>query len=354
MKKKIIFCSGGTGGHVFPAISMIDSLKNERDIILATDKRALKYIKSIEYNVQILDILPLEKKKIILNIFSLIKLFFTFIFSIYLIFKNKIDTVFGFGGYVSFPILLAAQVLKKKIYLYEPNLVLGRTNKFFVNSCEKIFTNSNKIKNVPKNKLHKFIEVGNIIRKEIVNFSSIKKKNQNNEITIIVLGGSQGAKIFGDIVPSVILELNKQKFKVHIIQQAIEEQIEDLKEFYEKNEIKNTIFDFNPNILELICKSDLAITRSGASTIAELEFLQVPFIAVPYPFAKDNHQFENALYYKENGSCWVVEQKNFTFENLSFLLVKILENKNEMESKREKMFYNRRINTLEIIKKEIL
>ena len=106
--------------------------------------------------------------------------------------------------------------------------------------------------------------------------------------------------------------------------------------------------------MKLIYKSDLAITRSGASTIAELEFLQVPFIAVPYPFAKDNHQFENALYYKENGSCWVVEQKNFTFENLSFLLVKILENKNEMESKREKMFYNRRINTLEIIKKEIL
>ena len=200
MKKKIIFCSGGTGGHVFPAISMINSLKNERDIIFATDKRALKYIKSIKCNIKIFDISPLEKKKFLSNMLSLIKLFFSFIFSIYFIFKNKIDMVFGFGGYVSFPILLAAQVLKKKIYLYESNLVLGRTNKFFVNSCEKIFTNSNKIKNIPKNKLHKFIEVGNIIREEIVNFSGINKKNKNDEITIIVLGGSQGAKIFGDVV----------------------------------------------------------------------------------------------------------------------------------------------------------
>ena len=80
MKKKIIFCSGGTGGHVFPAISMIDSLKNERDIILATDKRALKYIKSIEYNIQILDISPLEKKKNYIKYIFINKIIFHFYF----------------------------------------------------------------------------------------------------------------------------------------------------------------------------------------------------------------------------------------------------------------------------------
>ena len=157
MKKNIIFCSGGTGGHIFPAISMINYFKDKSNVILVTDKRALKYIPSIECEIKVFNVSSFSKKKIFSNIFSLIKLFVTFLYSIYFILKKRTDIVFGFGGYVSFSILLAAKFLNRTIYLYEPNLVLGRTNKLFVNSCRKIFTTSNNIINIPKKNLSKFI-----------------------------------------------------------------------------------------------------------------------------------------------------------------------------------------------------
>jgi len=131
-------------------------------------------------------------------------------------------------------------------------------------------------------------------------------------------------------------------------------QIKKIENFYNEHNIQCKIFDFDSNIAELISKSDLAISRSGSSTIAELEFLQVPFIAIPYPFAMDNHQYENALYYKSKNTCWILEQKNFTSNNLSLLLLEIFNNNNDLKVKRKKMFYDRKTNTLDKIKKEIL
>ena len=232
MKKNIIFCSGGTGGHILPAISMCNYIKDESNIILLTDKRGLKFINPTNYETKILNINPLKKNNILLTIFAIIKLFLNFIYLIYFIYKKKIDIVFGFGGYVAFPILLAAKLLNKKIYLHEPNLVLGRTNKFFITSCEKIFTTSNKIINIPKKYAFKFIEVGPIIREEIINFSSKHLPENMEEKTIIILGGSQGAKIFGEIVPNAILNLIKKNKKIKIYQQVLSEQIESVKLFY--------------------------------------------------------------------------------------------------------------------------
>ena len=135
---------------------------------------------------------------------------------------------------------------------------------------------------------------------------------------------------------------------------SVSEFIKKIENFYNEHNIQCKIFDFDFNIAELISKSDLAISRSGSSTIAELEFLQVPFIAIPYPFAMDNHQYENALYYKSKNTCWILEQKNFTSNNLSLLLLEIFNNNNDLKVKRKKMFYDRKTNTLDKIKKEIL
>ncbi len=335
MKKKIVFCSGGTGGHIFPAISLINNLSSENEIILVTDKRAVKYIDTKKYKIKILNVSSLTKNKLIYNLISLLKLFYSTFKSIFFLKKEKIDFIIGFGGYVSFPILLSAKILNKKIYLYEPNLVLGRTNRFFLSMCEKIFTQTNNIINIPGKHRKKFVEVGNIIREEIISYSINKNNFKEESITIIILGGSQGTKIFGEIVPESILKL-KDIFKLKIIQQVLPEQKEKINFFYKKNNIQSHLFTFNENIVELIVKADLAISRSGASTIAELEFLQVPFIAVPYARATDNHQYENALYYKKKGSCWILEEKNFNSNNLSHLLLEILNTNSNFINKIEK------------------
>jgi UDP-N-acetylglucosamine--N-acetylmuramyl-(pentapeptide) pyrophosphoryl-undecaprenol N-acetylglucosamine transferase len=266
--------------------------------------------------------------------------------------KEKPDFVFGLGGYVSLPICLAAKLLNIKILLYEPNLVLGRVNKYFVRFCSKLFINSNNILNLPNKYLAKCVEVGNILREEIIKYELSKKNNLNSKKTILILGGSQGAEIFGEAIPQVILNINKS-YRINVIQQSLPKQVNEIRNFYNENNIKNYIFSFHENIVELISKADLAISRCGSSTIGELEFLGVPFVAIPYPFAKDNHQYQNAIYYEKKGCCWILEQKNLSLDSLREMLIKILDNNVELSLKRENMLKNDSKNTLLKIEKEM-
>ena len=126
------------------------------------------------------------------------------------------------------------------------------------------------------------------------------------------MGGSQGAEIFGKIIPSTIKMLNDKGHTIEIKQQCIKQQKNSLIEFYKINNIKSNIFDFTNNILDLIKSSDLAISRCGASTTAELVNTLTPFIAVPLPYSMDNHQHLNAQHYERKGCCWMLEQNNFT------------------------------------------
>jgi len=158
MKKKILFCGGGTGGHVFPAISLAKFFnKKQYEAILITDTRGAKFLKNDFLNYKIIYISGTTKFSIINRIFFYIKLIPAFINAILYLKKEKPSIVFGLGGYVSFPICLAANILNVKILLYEPNSVLGRVNKFFLGNCKKIFTKSNSILNFPEKYLHKCV-----------------------------------------------------------------------------------------------------------------------------------------------------------------------------------------------------
>ena len=124
-------------------------------------------------------------------------------------------------------------------------------------------------------------------------------------------------------------------------------------DFYEKNNIKNYVFEFDKNILELILSSNLAITRCGASTTAELVQTLTPFIAVPLPHSIDNHQYLNAKYYENKGCCWLLEQNNFNTENLFSLIIATIKNKNKLENIRENMKKNYNKNVYADIENEI-
>ena len=218
--------------------------------------------------------------------------------------------------------------------------------------CVKLFINSKNIPNLPDKYIDKCVEVGNVLREEIIKQKLPKKNELNSEKTILILGGSQGAEIFGEVIPKVIIDI-KKKYKINVIQQSLPKQANKIRELYNQNNIENYIFSFQEDIIELLLKADIAISRCGSSTIGELEFLGVPFIAIPYPFAKDNHQHQNAIYYKKKGCCWLLEQKNLSFESLKEMLVKILDNNVELSLKRENMLKNDSKNTLLKIEREI-
>ena len=234
---------------------------------------------------------------------------------------------------MSLPLVLAANLLNLEIYLLEPNHILGRANKFFLNYSKKIFCYTQKIKNFPDDFTNKIVSINPLVKQKTYNLisSNIKKK----KFTLLVVGGSQGAEIFDKNLKNSIVNISKI-MPIRVIQQTNEKNISFLTDFYTKNNIENKIFSYDKNFINMIIQSDLCITRAGASTLAELSLINLPFIAVPLPSSKDNHQLENANFYEGKNCCWVVEQKNFE-ENIEKLLKTIFLDKKEYLEKKQNL-----------------
>ena len=302
MVQRILISTGGSGGHVVPATILYEHLKNQFHISISTDKRGVKFLDKNKYNIEIFDITPITK-----NIFLLPLQFFLIIHlivkSIFFLKKRNINTLISTGGYMSLPLCLASKILNIKLFLFEPNMVLGRSNKFFIKSCEKIFCYSANIKNLPTKYMNKITVIPTLLRKK---FYEVKKTESINEsINLLVIGGSQGAKIFDTLIKDSIIELSK-KYNLKIYQQTNLINFENLKKFYKDNNINHELFNFDEDILNLMTKANICITRAGASTLGELVFLNLPFVAIPLPTSKDNHQFENAFFYNKIGCNWIL------------------------------------------------
>ena len=331
MSKKYLITTGGSGGHVIPAVILYEHLSKNANVIITTDKRGLKYLNNENYQLRIINTPKLNN--IFLFPINLILVIILTIKSILLLKKNNIEKLFSTGGYMSFPLLLAAKFLRLKIYLLEPNQVLGRANKFFLGSCEKIICYTKKIKNFPENYISKIETIFPLVREK---FYSFKQKNLNHQkINLLIVGGSQGANIFDINLKNKIVNIAK-KNSIRIVQQTNEKNISNLKNFYDKHNIECLIFSFNENFEEIINNSDICITRAGASTLAELSLLSIPFIAVPLPHSKDNHQFENASFYKEKECCWILNQELFE-DKIEQLLSNILSDNSEFLKKKENL-----------------
>ena len=195
--------------------------------------------------------------------------------------------------------------------------------------------------------------MGSILNKNIINYLHLKENKNEGKFSILVLGGSQGAEIFGTVIPAAVKMIKEAGYEISINQQCIIEQKNSIIDFYEKNNIKNYVFEFDENILKLISSSSLAITRCGASTTAELAHTLTPFIAVPLPNSVDNHQYLNAKYYESKGCCWLLEQDNFTTGNLFNLIMETIKNKNKLENIRKNMKKNYNKNVYSNIENEI-
>ena len=331
MKKNFLISTGGSGGHVLPAITLYEHLSKDANIIIATDKRGLKYFDTEMSKLEIIDTPKINN--IFFLPFNLILIFFLTLKSLFLLKIKKIEKVFSTGGYMSLPLILASKLLKLDIYLIEPNQVLGRANKFFLNSCKKIFCYTKEIKNFPKNFKNKIIIINPLVRENIYSLKS--HVETHDKFTLLIVGGSQGANIFDKNLKNFVVNISKKK-SIKVIQQTNEKNIAFLQNFYLKNNIENKIFSFDKNFFNSFQQTDICITRAGASTLAELSVMNIPFIAVPLPTSKDNHQFENANYYKNNGCCWIIEQTSFD-EKIESLLKNIINNKREYLDKRENL-----------------
>ena len=331
MKKSFLITTGGSGGHVIPATILYEHLVKEANVTISIDKRGLSYLDKDKYEYKIINTPKLNN--IFLLPFNLVIILFLTIKSFFLLKNKKIEKLFSTGGYMSLPLILAAKLLKLKIYLFEPNQVLGRANKYFLNSCLKIFCYTEKIKNFPIQHKNKMVIIYPLVREKIYKLNQSSSKN--DKFNLLIVGGSQGASIFDDNLKKSIINISK-KFPFKITQQTSEKNISNLKDFYSKNNIENSIFSFNKNFENIIYQSDLCITRAGASTLAELSVLNIPFITIPLPTSKDNHQLENANFYKDKDCCWMIKQQLFE-EKIEELINNIIQNKTDFFTKKENL-----------------
>jgi len=336
VKKKILISTGGSGGHIIPAITLHEHLKNNFEIFLTSDKRGSKYINKKNYNFKLIEIPRITKNffKLPYIIFFLI---FSFFNSYFFMKKNNIQILISTGGYMSLPLCLSAKLLKIKIYLFEPNMVIGRSNKFFLKFSEKIICYSKNLRNFPNKYINKIFFINPLLRKQIYEEKKFFKSKINKTFTILIIGGSQGAEFFDNEISDLMIDLFKD-YKISLIQQITDENKRKLiSEKYIKNGIQNELFSFDENIFQKYNDIDFAITRSGASTISELIFFNVPFLAIPLPKSKDNHQFYNAKDYFDKKLCWIANQTNYKKENLKEFISNLIQNPDDYLEKKNNM-----------------
>ena len=345
IEKKILIATGGTGGHIFPAYSLVNFFKDKYNkVTLTTDYRGLKYLKDYKnLNISVLPSSPLIKKNFINLSFSILKIFYSIVRSFLFLLFNRPSIIFGMGGYSSFPICIAASILRIKFIIYENNLVLGKANKLLLPYAKKIFVSYKELDGIPEKYKYKVFELGNLIRKEIIDKSLTNNhKEKLDGLKILVIGGSQAAKIFANDLPQIFNKLKNSNIQIKVYQQCQKEQNKELSEFYDKTNIDYELFNFSTNIVKYYSKVNLVITRSGASVLAELLNFNVPFISIPLPTSADNHQYKNAEFYSKKGYGYLLEEKDikiklFELVNLIYkdtsLIKKIIINQSQYSDK---------------------
>jgi UDP-N-acetylglucosamine--N-acetylmuramyl-(pentapeptide) pyrophosphoryl-undecaprenol N-acetylglucosamine transferase len=301
MSKTIFITSGGTGGHIIPARCLAELLSSKNyQVIFFGDYKVKNYQKKQDqFLTKVINSSQLKKSPI--DLFkAILQIFFGIVQSIFYLVKFRPVYIFGFGGYASFPMLIASAIFKKKIILHEQNSHLGKVNRIFSKFSYKIATSFPNTSGINNHDLYKVILTGNPVRQEIIKLNQLeyqipkkieKIHSENNtkinynlilaseffdtvtyeeKINILVIGGSGGAKIFSDVLPKTFANLPLSiKEKLVITQQCRKDLVDSTIESYKKLDLNVEVKAFFENIPEILKDVHLVIARSGSSSIAE-------------------------------------------------------------------------------------
>ncbi len=307
-KLRIVVTGGGTGGHIFPGLAIIEALSElcHLDIMwIGTGRKIEKDIlakKSLKYKT--LAVKPIKGKDLSQLLIAFLDLPVSIIKAGHLLIKFKPDVVLGVGGYVSGPVLFAAKMLGIKTAIHEQNSIPGLANKIASKFVDKIFTS------FPDNTAYfkgKNIEcLGNPIRKDIIQFikefNTIKQDNET-PLKILIIGGSQGASGLNRLVSSALKILKQSGRAFKAIHQTGPVDRKRLQHLYSAFNMDVEVKEFINEIGIAYSWADLIICRAGASTLSEITALGKPSICIPYPYATDGHQEMNAKALRDAGAC---------------------------------------------------
>ncbi|AUG53793.1 undecaprenyldiphospho-muramoylpentapeptide beta-N-acetylglucosaminyltransferase [Thalassospira marina] len=325
----IALTSGGTGGHMFPAVSLARALvRRGAKVVFFTDARAARYTENLEGVTTIL--LPaggIAGKGLRGRISGMIRLALGTWQARRHLKKIRPAAVIGFGGYASIPATVAAKGIGIPLAIHEQNAVLGRANRVVAGAAARIATSFAEVRLISDSDKARVVWTGNPVRHEIAALASApyQAPEGNDPVNLLITGGSQGARILSEILPEAIIRLPADlKARLHVTQQARAEDLDQVAKTYEGSGIDVTLKPFFDDIPQRLRDAHLVIARSGASTVAELTVAGRPSLLVPLPHAIDDHQRYNAEQVEQAGGAWMLSQERFTVEIVSERLAKLL------------------------------
>lgn len=338
MTARIVLSTGGTGGHVFPAICLAEELaRRGYHVSWCTDQRGEKFFNSETGKYSDKLIFNISKDSGVIGIIKqLVTIFMSTIKVLKSFIAHKPDLVVGFGGYTTAPVVVAAKLLRIPIVLHEQNAVLGKVNRWMARYAQVMALGFEKTQRIPPQL--KTVYVGNPVRPDIMEIQEKKYPAIGERLKVLVTGGSQGAALFSRIIPEAIALLPKAlQSRIEIIQQARQELLEFTQLAYQKLDVPAIVQPFFNNIADLYADSHLVICRSGAMTVAEVCAAHRPAIFVPLGIAMDNHQYFNADELSSIGAGWLIKEKEFTAVTLAAQLRECLENPTLLEEVSQKL-----------------
>ncbi|MGE5632999.1 MAG: undecaprenyldiphospho-muramoylpentapeptide beta-N-acetylglucosaminyltransferase [Caulobacteraceae bacterium] len=336
--KKVILSGGGTGGHIYPAVSIAKEIKKrykDVDILFIGTEKGLEnsIVPKEGFNLKNIKVRGFERRLSFANVIA-VKESVVSLFSVAKVIRSfKPDIVIGTGGYVCGSVLLAAALLNIPTLIHEQNAFPGVTNKILSRMADVVALNFKEAsKYFPNN--NKIIVTGNPIRSDILNATKeagLREFGFTRDLPVVfVVGGSRGAKKINESVLPIAKYCTSGK-SFQMLHMTGQSQYESVLESYKKEGIPTgtsllKVVPYLHNMPQALAASDIIISRCGASTLSEITALGKPSILIPFPYATDNHQEYNARALEKNGAAVVILERDLNDNILFSEVMNMLQN----------------------------
>ncbi|MDQ7033025.1 MAG: undecaprenyldiphospho-muramoylpentapeptide beta-N-acetylglucosaminyltransferase [Desulfonauticus sp.] len=325
---KLIFATGGTGGHIFPALAVAEEIRRrypEWNILFMGGKFGpeKKIIQAKNFPFIALPVRGLMGRGI-KGVYQVAGLSWSVLKSFYYLKKYKPDLVMGFGSYAAFPPIWAAQIMGLKTIIHEQNASPGMANRVLGKKATKIFLSfPDEYSFFPAKKV---IITGNPVRTELF---LVQEKTNFSARNLLVLGGSQGATVINRAILDCLKELKAAR--INIWHQTGPKDYAMVKEKYSKTYPKAKVDAFIEDMVKAYEFADLVLCRAGATTIAELSVVKRPSLLIPYPYATYDHQLKNARVLERVGAGLIIMQPYLGEINLATIITDLLDTPQKLQ-----------------------
>ncbi len=324
----VVLAAGGTGGHLFPAQALAEALVRRGYVIhLMTDERVRDYGRSFPaLETHLVPAATVTPSKPFLLPLQLLRLYRGYRAARAVLERLKPVALAGFGGYPSFPPVLAASRLGIPSCIHDQNAVMGRANRVLSRYADRVASSFPVLGRLPEQSKGKLRYTGNPVRGIVLQKAAqpYQASAADQPFNLLVFGGSQGARFFAEFMPEVLKLLPRAVLRhLKVVQQCRPEDIERVKAAYGTLDVAFELASFFADMPQRFTDAQLIICRSGASTIAELGVIGRPAIMVPLPHALDNDQLANAEFFAGKGGGWVMPQARLDPQEFAAFLTRL-------------------------------